>query len=452
MRQTIPPAAASPRLPEITRRGFLAVAGATTVVSATGFGPARAAERPASMHAIASDTVRASFGVNTHVTWRDTPYAANDRCRAAVISLIESLGASWWRERAAVVDPTQIESARKLAARGCRQLAIIGDRDDLPEHLAATVASLPEAYGRAFPQVIRAVSGVNEPNVSGWSPAEVVAQQRAIYRAARSHPAFRKTPIVAPALMGQVEEVVRDFRRLRDTDIAHWCDAADIHYYPPGRAPGYGLHPRLHASRKAFGTRRIFCSENGYVDQLSQQQGYAIPEKVAGVYAPRMLLELIKRGVRATMSYELLDQSNRANDDWMGYFGLVDSPGNDPSRWRRKPSYRALRRLIAITRDDGRAHDPRPLRLHLESEVPVRHLLLSRRDGSHMLLLWRDTSIYDPVRRERINVRARRSTIVLDTRHDLRVVGVSSGASRILKDVRRAHFPIGAEVVAVHIR
>ncbi len=397
-----------------------------------------------------ADTLRTSFGVNTHVTWRATPYAATTACQAAVVELIARLGASWWRERADVADPLQVSAARALANGGCGQLAMIGQPGDSDESLRHTVASLRTAYGGDLRAVVRAVSGPNEPNDLGWSPAQVASQQRAIYAAVRADSAYGDMPVVAPALKGQVAELTPDLTALGASGIAQWCDYGDIHYYPPGTPPGFELGPRVEAAARAFAGKPIFCSETGYVDALDLQDGPSIPPDVVGLYAPRMLLEMVRRGVTASFVYQLLNESNRPDGDRLAHFGLVDSPGNDPQAWTPKPAFDSLSRLIALTRDEGPAFSPRGLSMRIDGDV--RFLLLGRRDGSHVLMLWRDASAYDPVARFVTPVAPITATVVLDRVANVTATGVSSGLSTQRRGVTATTVDVAAEAVALTIR
>jgi len=431
------------------RRTFLASAvtvGAGTLLGScaanTSVSPTTGATTYPLMPARPANTLWEAFGINTHTTWEESPYAATLEGRAEVQDLVKDLGASWWREQAATEHPYQPPAARAFAAFDCRQLAIIGTPGSTTVELQAAVDGLFTTYGADLPHIVRAVSGVNEPNDTRGSLADVAGQQKAIYQAVRGNTAFDGIPVISPSIKGQLTALTNDMDQLAKTDIANWCDYGDVHYYPGTARPGIQLTERLNVIESTYHKPPV-CTESGYATP-------AIPDSVAAWYAPRMLLEMVSRGVSASLDYELLDQPNLWNETYRGHFGLVDSPTNDPTTWTPRPSFRALQRLIAVTRDAGPTFIPTGLEMTL-SGTGVKSMLLARHDATHIVLLWRDVDGYDTATNQPISVQPVTATLSFPVRHNITSTAISSGAVTTATGVSSFRVSVASQPLAVNI-
>jgi len=423
------------------RRTLLALPVAATAVTVLGSGKAWAATYPL-VPAKPADVLRQTFGINTHTTWKASPYAATVEGRARVQELVKQLGASWWREHASTSHPYQPPAARGFAAFDCRQLAIIGTPGSTTVELQAAVDGLFTTYGADLPHIVRAVSGVNEPNDSGWSPGDVAAKQKTIYQAVRGNKAFDGIPVISPSIKGQLTQFTNDMGTMTQTDVANWCDYGDVHYYPGTARPGTLLTERLNVIESTYHKPPV-CTENGYATP-------AIPDSVAAWYAPRLLLEMVSRGVSASLDYELLDQPNLWDSTYRGRFGLVSSPTNDPTTWMPRPSFNALARLIAVTRDDGPTFTPTGLEMTLTG-TGVKSMLLGRRDGSHILLLWRDVTSYNTSTHKVITVAPVTATMSFPVAHNITSTDISSGAVTTVAGVSTFEVGVASQALAVSI-
>jgi hypothetical protein len=438
----------------ISRRTFIAAA-----VAATGAGglatyalsgretpPSTPQRLPAPLQ---SDILRRSFGINTHVTRTESPYAATPDAGGAVVELIRRLGASYWRERAAVEDPLQRRIARELAGIDCRQVATIGELGDSQGSISSTLRVLAGTYGSELPSVVAAIAGVNEPNASGadWVRASV-RHQRTVFEQARRTTAFNGIPVLASAVQGNLDTSVLDMRALARTDNHRWADFGNMHHYPAGQVPTLGLDERLAAARSVVAGRQAWCTEIGYVDWLGHGPGNPVPEMVYAAYMPRALLEMVRRGVPAMIKYELLDQSNRSTS-WEGHFGLVRCPSSDPKTWVEKPAYDVLRRLLDLTSDVGPVSPPARLVGTVTSGVSV--MLLGKRDGTYILLLWRDVSLYDVTSKEIIADSPVPVTVSLTRRHPLSWGPLNAQQPSRQELLHEITIPVGGNVVALTV-
>jgi hypothetical protein len=437
----------------MSRRTFLAAALAATGLGGVGayvaYGPEAGRpirKLPAPRE---SDILRRSFGVNTHLTRTESPYAGAPDAGRAVVALMQRLGASYWREKAAVEDPLQRAGANELAAIGCRQVATIGELGDSPGSVAATVQKLAQAYGTEVSSVVAAIAGVNEPNAAAeqWIRPSVT-HQRTIFEQARRISSLDDVAVLASAVQGNLQTAVMAMRALASTDDQRWADFGNMHHYTAGQEPTLGLDERLSAARAVVDGRQAWCTEIGYVDWLGHGPGNPVPPAVYAAYMPTALLEMVRRGVPAMIKYELLDQSDRS-DTWEGHFGLVKCPSNDPDSWVEKPAFWALQQLIDVTTDRGPAFPIKRLEGTVAGEVST--MVLAKRDGSYVVLLWRDVSLYDVSNKQLTPVAAIPVTLALVHRHPLSWGAVDSpNRSRPL--VRsELSIPVAGSVVAVTV-
>jgi hypothetical protein len=129
-----------------------------------------------------------------------------------------------------------------------------------------------------------------------------------------------------------------------------------------------------------------------------------VPEDVAGIYTPRLVGEFFWRGVARTYIYELADQGTDKTQREQN-FGLLR---HDMSE---KPAYVALKNLVTLVKEPpapkGDPFVPEPLDYQLAppADVKLQPLganLLQKRDGTYVLLLWQQVSVYDAANKTKI--------------------------------------------------
>lgn len=362
-------------------RGSAALAGeAIPMVSA----------RPAS-------TLVQSVGVGTHLAYPGTPYLDVN----AVQQALTTLGVRHLRDNLQSGNPMQYAAMRQLAGAGMRFDLVMGRPDswDTPQRLVDTLAtSLPTG-------VVESVEGANEWNLRGgldWV-AELRAHQAALYAAVKANPVTRDLPVLAPSL-----GLRSGYAALGD--LSRVVDLGNAHLYPGARKPSTLIDLITSAQQAVAPHKPVVFTESGYHDAMNAVGGHPpAPEDVVGIYAPRMLLDHILAGTRRLYLYELLDERpDPTGTDAEGSFGLLR---ND---FTAKPAYTALKNLLALTADPGPAFQPGTLGYQVNGgSADLRQLLLQKRDGTFVLLLWRDVSVYDRLLHRRVPVSPDRMTLQL---------------------------------------
>lgn len=350
--------------------------------------------RPVPVQARPADHLVEAFGVGTHLGYLDTAYADVDR----VVAALTRLGVRHVRDNLSSFKPQLYAAMEKVADAGIGFNLVMGRPNDwdTPENLVQTLAT------ELRPGVVESIEGANEWNISRFRGPDWVGElrrhQRALYAAAKAEPATAHLPVLAPALGMRT-----GFEELGDLGDA--ADIGNAHIYPGGQLPSTYLPYLLHTQRVVVPDAPVYVTESGYHNAMATPQDHApTTESAAGIYLPRLLLEHFAAGTERLYVYELLDERpdpDKTNREM--HFGLLRDD------FTPKPAYDALRRLLALADDPGPSFTPGSLSYRVaQAPADLRQVLLQRRDGTFVLVMWRDVSVYDRVaRRDRAVAPAR---------------------------------------------
>jgi hypothetical protein len=164
---------------------------------------------------------------------------------------------------------------------------------------------------------------------------------------------------------------------------------------------------------------------------------------------PRLYLDYFRRGVARTFSYELIDEwPDPGRTDIESALGLLR---NDFSE---KPAYVVLKRLLALLSDPGARFDPGSLDYQLEGSGALRQLLLQKRDGRYYLVLWRATSVWDPVERHAVDGASETVRLALEGSPGVAVYRPNRADAPVERRAGRGPLDIrvGPEVTVLEIR
>jgi hypothetical protein len=406
--------------------------------------PAAGAEtvRPRSAAAFAD-----SVGVATHIVYYSTAYG--DWPRA--VARLEELGvrhlrdgvygnpsAQWraWNER-------YYRAVELASSRGMRFLFGMGR----PGSETGTIDQLAEVVARFR----HAADGLEAPNEfdhfvggPGWTSA-LRDYQRRLYRRVKGDPRLRGLRVVGPSFKAPASA-----RRVGDQRAL--LDVGNIHPYTGGRSPSPS-HLRTEMARAAAVSARkpVWATEAGFHNATRATTGQpGVSEAAAAVYLVRTFLEHFRSGIPRTYAYELLDQTpERARRDPERHFGLLRHD------FSPKPAFTALKRLLAVVGRDRSAGSLRPVGVTV-SGAPrdLRRLVLRRRDGTYVVALWRQASVWDTAARRALRDPARRIAVRVAGATTASVTDpVAGGAARRLVLRRgRAALRIGAAPLLLQVR
>lgn len=357
--------------------------------------------------AFAADFVD-SVGVQTHMSYVDTPYADWPR----VMAELTRLGVHHIRD-ALPLNPAFIKGHQQLAAAGIRCTCGFGfDKDISAQEIirAARAATDVEA--------LEAPNECDAGNNCGGGGKAGIARVNALLPVLAEAGQVLKVPLIGPSF-------TRGESYASTGSIAQWITESNLHVYFGGRNPGsegWGAgDARGHrygsidwwvdqSALEAPGASNVI-TETGYESFDSPTRPGTIPTDVEASYLVRTLLLAWNRGIRRTFIYELLDEFPGSG------YGLLRHDFSE------KPAFNALRNLLSILRDTAPSSKPASLAFSIGSRDPaLSHALFQKNDGSYYLVLWIERSSYDaaslqrtPVASERVQVRLQPDAGVTET-------------------------------------
>jgi hypothetical protein len=370
-----------------------------------------------------------SIGVNVHFNYIDTAYARPVK----VLQRIRELGVRHLRDG----QPLAGEPLATVLAEAGRQ----GLRMTLITDVARPPAPDVEQSVRVLGRHIDAFEGPNElDNMgdAGWA-ARLTAYMSELSAAVSEH---------APGVALIGPSLVNDSSRVDlPGDLPGLFNA---HPYAFGQPPEPVLGEAVREAQPAQLREGIYFTELGYHDAAASTTGQPpVSEAAAAVYLPRALVAAFGAGVRRTFVYELLDEKpDPALRDPERHFGLLR---NDLSP---KPAFTAIKTLIAALRASP-GEGSGDLVWKLKANEDVEHLTLTRRDGSHVIALWRPVSVWDV--QERHAVDPGRVPVELRLRRPARDVAVwrpsvSTTPVAHRAQARRLRLDLGGDLVLVSLR
>jgi hypothetical protein len=319
-----------------------------------------------------------SIGVSTHLNYLDTVYHWQ---WPAIRDLLNASGIRHVRDAIPTMDPWYYARLRELKVRFLGQLGANGT--DLIARLRTDLPSMT------------AIEGLNEWDLNGgpgWVD-HLRAYQPAFYTAAK-----------APRLLTTLGPSVTSggaFDALGD--LAQWMDRANLHNYYGTRHPetqgwgddGYGsLDWSKRMSAMVGPGVPVWSVETGYPcdpGYAPAMPGSDMPAPVCVKYVVRLLAEHFLQGIERTYLYQFADDFQSTGPlDGYSTFGLVRADGTP------KPTYQAVKSLIALLKDVQAEFTPQKLDYTLSQVPDLRRLLLQKRDGALYLLLWLGRMSMDP--------------------------------------------------------
>ena len=388
-----------PRLTAIALSALLSL-GALVAAPASTLPSAEAAELY-TVQAVESDSLVEGYGVGVHLAWLDTPY----RDPVAVANALSTLGVRHVRDDLYLSNPLQNLAIRTVADRGIKFNLIMGRPIPLLPQ-ATVVQPYVDTVANLLPDgAVESLEGANEWDLSGqenWA-TQLRDHQQALYAAANANAETANLPLLSPALAFR-------WNYPAVGDLSSMADVANAHMYPGGYSPSNEITKITQALRGAMPLGPLITTESGYHNALQTTNAHRpVPEDVAGTYVPRILLEQYARGAQRVYSYELIDSRQSLDGtNPEGHFGLLRQDLSP------KPAYSAMKNLLDLVKDPGAHFSPQPLQFQIDGwPSDARYLLTQRRTGEHVLLLWRDVSVWDPMTQQPVAVTPKDVTLNL---------------------------------------
>ncbi|MEI2776321.1 MAG: hypothetical protein V9G19_10205 [Tetrasphaera sp.] len=363
---------------------------------------------------------------------------------AKILTALRELGATWFRSPFSAGNNNQAAWCRELGANGVKLNAMVVG----PGQGATPEATVKWIAGNVA-GALHSIEGTNEWDLKGgvdW-PTELRDHQTRLYRAAKANSATRRVPVLAPAFGTPWRPDSYDaFGYAGDI-----CDMGNSHIYTGGFVPGYRSDLMLDFERRVTGPLPQAVTETGWHNAIYTGTSHLYtPEDVAGVYAPRLLLEYFIRDTPKVAIYELVDDArDPEGNDRESHFGLLRFD------FSRKPAFISLAnfmRIINLQFRVGGQGMPAPLQPRVTvgdglRDTDVRTVLVPRPDGRHLVFVWRSqAAIYEP--RTRVYLNPGRVAVSLDwsiSRRVRRYVPNRSATARDVTVTSRTELSVGAE-------
>lgn len=242
---------------------------------------------------------------------------------------------------------------------------------------ASTCVAVVKRLGAA----VAAVEGWNEPDHDYHDPdqtwvAPTKTVQDALYAAMKADPATAAVPVIGPSLSWH------------SFPTGPWaCDLGNAHLYDqPFDMAATGTTNAWYSQVLSY-DRAEFAGLPLWVTEFGHRVGdtfssVVTSERVQACYVLRSLLEKFASGqFAALVQYQFRDLGPAAGTQ--DGFGLVRYDGS------RKPAFTGLANVLALLADKGPAFTPGALSYDLSGNLTnVRRLVLQRRDGRFLLVLW----------------------------------------------------------------
>ena len=279
------------------------------------------------------------------------------------------------------------------------------------------------AFQAAHPGAIVALEGYNEPNnwkqpSGGWYGAQAnthagaAAYTRELMTGAVSLPGvavLNASDEPPPACAGSAVNV-HSYGKFSASQAS-----PQIGYPQPT------LWYDLQRYKKACPGQPVWVTETGYA---TAHDVNSVSEAVQAEYLLQTLAYEAQQGVVRTYLYELLDEQTGSSDSEKNY-GLFHSDGTP------KPAATYVHNLIGFLADKGGSAAAQSLTVTF-ADPAVKQLLLTKGDGSYVLLFWREANRWDGKAGRAVQPPTVHDTFKLSAPRSLTSLRIHDGSTRAI--------------------
>ncbi len=326
-----------------------------------------------------TDTV----GMNVHLSFDNTIYYTNF---PLVLSSLQDLGIRHVRD--GLID---YGSGASFYYTEHQQLAANGIHADFISSVTQS-----EALMKAYPARVGDMEALEAPNEYDTSGDPQWAKTLGAFLPVLHDAVYGSQPMTGVALFGpslvDANWYASNNSYAQLGPVSDLFDYGNLHNYQAGRNPGTpGWTPQgygsiafaISSARQEWPTVPIVTTEKGYLDNPALTDW--IPDVPFAKYVPRLLLEQYLHGITRTYIYSLADTYLPGDS-----YGLLREDGS------QKPAYVALRSFMHLLADPGASYSAGKLAWSMTGGgSDLHHLLLQKRDGTFLLVLWVEEPCYD---------------------------------------------------------
>jgi len=255
------------------------------------------------------------------------------------------------------------------------------------------------SYFKAIKYLLNApVEFIEYPNelfdYPGVSASQCISDYTNFYNTYKGDTATASIPLFGPSFSNNVTGPGA-FLNSGGYDMTDKMDYGNLHCYPGGMyvegPQGGGNGVSLDADINEYhlinqGNKPLAATETGY--QLPFDNQWGVTDSVAAKYEPRVLMWYLKKGIKYTYRYQLINDTNDLSGPANNY-GILDSDCS------RRLSFYAIKNTIKLFSDPGQPFTPGTLNYTLSGDtagVNLQSMLFQKRNGIFLLVLWQAIS------------------------------------------------------------
>jgi hypothetical protein len=332
-----------------------------------------------------------SIGVNVH--WGYPHYDSN---YSTLKAKLDQLGVRHLRDGA--VPAAYLRSMDLYNTYGIKTTFITGKRFPGSWPKPLDLSQIPAELNEIKTNALACVAGIEGPNEYDISSPQDGSEpdwrnklhdyQETLWDTARADASFQSKPIIGPSLTSPGA-----YAALGNMDP--WMDYSCIHHYQSSRHPGtggwgangYGSITWAFAylaNVQSPSFKPVQSTECGYHQSIYEA---GVNEAVDAKYTLRMLSEFFRRGYHRSFKYEFMNAGTSGTEQ---LYGLLR---NDLSE---KPSFTALKNLIALVKEPGASFSPGSFNYTLSGATnDVHQVLLQKSNGQFFLVIWKEVASWD---------------------------------------------------------
>lgn len=347
-----------------------------------------------------------SIGVNTHISFDNSPYANIDKVSTAlgylgILNIRDNLSTSTVGSNNFAV----------LAAQGYKFDLVASPSKDSTLDVSKLITAL-DSYANQYAGSIAAIEGPNEVNI--WkisyngviSIASAAEIQKQIFTAVNADNLLKDIPVYNVSI-GSTD--TSQFQQLGN--LSGYTDYANEHAYVMSTTPiSNGLDYLLSFAQISAPGKPTVITEAGY-NTLTSYWYDGVNEAVQAKYTLNTLMDAYQKGVSQTYLYELLDEPNLGTNNKESYFGLFHADGSP------KPVATAIHNLTQILKDGGQnaTSASGSLTYALSGAPTTSHdMVFAKSNGSMDLVLWAEPVLWNQNTHSEVKATASVVTVTLD--------------------------------------
>lgn len=331
-----------------------------------------------------TDMIVEGFGVTTHFAQPENIYM---QLKNAVIAAMADLGIRYYRDNMLYKPETRDLANQLFAYHGMKNVAVcvIGSAEQNWADL--------QLMGHSC---VAAIEGRNEP--AGAAAVEAGNHIRALSALVKGSTIldWKRIPILSPSVL-----TAANFAALGNISAA--VSRYNVHPYPGAYRGEKYLNGFTEGNYvPPADTGIMWATETGYHTKTDEYGFEGVPDNVAAIYLPRLLVTLLTHPTHRfekVFPYEMLCSCTPNLALREQTFGFLHQDGT------KRPQYHAMKALLNTFKDRRAVFTVKDIECAMSGKNPtVLHRVFQKSDGAYYILVWNNKAVWDPAKRQPIVV------------------------------------------------